>query len=253
MMRTQRSVELTERTDFALVHPRGERLPSRSVERPRRVLLIDDQPMVSEALAGYLATQPDLLVIGQVRLGVEALAAVTARRPDLVLLGIGDRADDLDLVSSLLERSPDLLVAVLSDDIDDPDPERVSEAVRRGIAAWVSKSESAERLLGILRDLQPGDCYLPPRLLGRAVRALLRASRAGLVSGPLAVLTPREREVLQHMVDGAGRDEIAGRLYLSPNTVRTHTQNVLAKLDVHSVVEAVAVGLRCGLRPAAGG
>ena len=98
-------------------------------------------------------------------------------------------------------------------------------------------------------NLRPGDCYLPPRLLGRAVLALVRALQPPMESGPPGALTPREREVLQCMVDGGGRELIASPLCLSPNTIRTHAQNVLGKLGVHSVVEAVAVGMRCGMRP----
>jgi DNA-binding NarL/FixJ family response regulator len=214
---------------------------------PRRILLIDDQPMLTEALAEFLADDPRLSVVGQARSGGEALAAVHSRNPDLVVLDaeLGS-GEGLELLPRLLDLRPELLVAMLT---ETESVDVVVEALRLGVSAWVPKSEPVERLLEVLVDLRPGDCYVPPRLLGRAVLALVRALQPPAESGPLAGLTPREREVLQCMVDGAGRDLIAGRLCLSPNTIRTHTQNVLGKLGVHSVVEAVAVGLRCGMRP----
>lgn len=217
-------------------------------QRLRRVLVVDDQPLFREALAGYLAGTPDFEVVAQTAPRADLLAAARSR-PELVLVGVNGRTGaGMELVHRLLERHPDLVVAVLSDGDSRLDDARVvTDAVRGGVAAWVPKAEPAKRLLAILRELRPGDCYLPPALLGRMVRAA--APGRAEAHGALAALTPREREVLQHMVDGAGREEIANRLYLSPNTVRTHTQNVLAKLAVHSVVEAVSVALREGLRP----
>ena len=209
----------------------------------RRILLVDDQPLFAEALATVLADQPDLKVVGYARTCGEALAGLNTWHPDLLLLDVEiSTCEGLDLVSRLLDCVPSVLVAVLT---ETEEIEVVVEALRRGIAAWIPKSEPVSHLLGVIRGLKPGDCYLPPRLLGHAVRALVTTGQ----DGPLAILTPREHEVLQCMVDGSGRDEVAARLYLSPNTVRTHTQNVLAKLGVHSVVEAVALGMRCGLRP----
>lgn len=218
--------------------------------RLRRVLVVDDQPLFREALAGYLASTPDFEAVAHSAPGPDLLRRAGSGA-ELVLVGVNGRTGaGMELVHQLLEQQPDLVVAVLSDGDSRLDDARVvTDAVRGGISAWVPKAEPARRLLGILRELRPGDCYLPPPLLGRVVRAS-RASRAR-GAGALAALTPREREVLQQMVDGADREEIATRLFLSPNTVRTHTQNVLAKLDVHSVVEAVAVAMREGLRPSA--
>ena len=91
-----------------------------------------------------------------------------------------------------------------------------------------------------------GEAWLSPELLGRVLTDL--TSRATGQHNPLTVLTARESEVLQCMVDGLGRPEIAVRLGLSANTVRTHTQNLIAKLGAHSTLESVALALRHGLR-----
>ncbi len=223
--------------------------PSAAPLVARRVLLVDDQQIFTEALAALLDDQDDLQVVGQARTAGEALAVVNVWRPDIVVLSATTAVDDrLELVSRLLDQQPGLLVAVLA---ESESVDLVVDALRRGASAWVPKYEQAELLLSVLRSLRPGECYLPPRLLGRAIQALAQALRPIPEQGPLTALTPREREVLQCMVDGSDRAVIASRLCLSPNTIRTHTQNVLGKLGVHSVVEAVALGMQHGLRPSA--
>jgi DNA-binding NarL/FixJ family response regulator len=232
------------------VQPEGSDRAARQPGR-RRVLLVDDQSMFTEALAAALAEQADVEVVGEARTGGEAQAAVRARHPDLVLLEV-ELADGsgFDLITGLREANPDLLVAVLTQsDV----AEAVAEALRRGVAAWLSKAEPVEHLLAVVRGLRPGDCYVPAAVLAGAVKVLVGTPAPDDVSGPLATLTPREQDVMQCMVDGLSRDEIGARLHVSPNTVRTHTQHVLAKLDAHSVVEAVAIGMRAGLRPTAAG
>ena len=95
--------------------------------------------------------------------------------------------------------------------------------------------------------MKPVELEGTPDLFGRVLTDLV-AEPAAPPPDPLASLTMREHEVLQCLVDGLGRAEIAARLHVSANTVRTHTQNLLAKLGVHSTLESVAVALRYGLR-----
>jgi DNA-binding NarL/FixJ family response regulator len=122
----------------------------------------------------------------------------------------------------------------------------VVAALRCGVRAWLPKTVEPAQLAGAIRGVHRGEAWLPPDLLGRVLTALMTPDPEP--ADPLAVLTRREREVLQCMVDGMGRAQIAQRLHLSTNTVRTHTQNMLAKLGVHSTLESVALALRHGLR-----
>jgi DNA-binding NarL/FixJ family response regulator len=107
---------------------------------------------------------------------------------------------------------------------------------------------AAEYVVRVVRGVHAGEAWLAPDLLGRVLDEL--ATPATSFRGPLARLTVRERQVLQCMVDGLTRTEIADQLNLSPNTVRTHTQNVIVKLDTHSALQAMALALRHGLRAA---
>ena len=129
--------------------------------------------------------------------------------------------------------------------------EDVLTALTRGARAWLPKTIDSDRLVRVVRGVYRGEAWLSPDLLGRVLSEL--TSRASEQHNPLTVLTARESEVLQCMVDGLSRPEIALRLGLSANTVRTHTQNLIAKLGVHSTLESVALALRHGLRSSGSG
>ncbi len=122
------------------------------------------------------------------------------------------------------------------------EPSRIVSAIEAGARAWVRKDESVEHLLRVLRGVAHGETWLPPAETGN-VLALLLDQRDRRKDGErmLALLTPRERQVLACVADGASRNQVAERLNLTANTVRTHLQNTMAKLGVHSTLEAVAL------------
>jgi DNA-binding NarL/FixJ family response regulator len=125
---------------------------------------------------------------------------------------------------------------------DSSEPERIVAALRAGASAWVRKDESLEHLLRVVRGVARGETWLPTAETGTVLRMLMRTqTRQQEDDTLLAALTPREREVLSCLAEGAGRNDVAKQLYLSANTVRTHLQNLMAKLGVHSTLEAVAM------------
>ena len=131
-------------------------------------------------------------------------------------------------------------------------PARIVQAIRAGAAAWVGKDESVEHLLRVIRGVARGETWLPPAEAGNVLRLLLlQQERHSEVERLLAALTPRERTVLACFAAADGRrDVVAERLYVSVNTVRTHMQNIMAKLGVHSALEVMALTRdRAGRRP----
>ncbi|MER5640171.1 response regulator transcription factor [Kitasatospora sp. NPDC002227] len=128
----------------------------------------------------------------------------------------------------------------------------VTTAVRAGVRGWVPKDSTLQHLLVVIRGVLRGETWLPPPLLTRVVDELI-AQRSAQDEGAerLATLTAREREVLGCLCAGLSRPEIGRRLFLSTNTVRTHVQNLMLKLDVHSAVAAVALANRVGPPPPA--
>ncbi|MBX6769931.1 MAG: response regulator transcription factor [Actinomadura rubrobrunea] len=215
--------------------------------RPIRVLIVDDHALFAEALAARLRREPDLVVLPVARDGRRALALTATERPHVLVLDLALGAENgLDVLDRVRERHPDVRVVVLSatDEVD-----AIVQAVRRGAVGYLAKTESAELVARVVRGAARRGGWLPPDVLGDVLRRLLDGGAERDGARLPADLTPREREVLQCMVDGLNRAQIAERLGLSANTVRTHTQNLLAKLDVHSVLEAITLAMRAGMRP----
>ena len=210
------------------------------------VLIIDDHQGFADTLASLL-TQRGWGPVTAVSSGDEALVAMERRRPDIITVGlVMSEGDGFDVVRRLRSRYDDLAIVVLT---ASNDSEQAVRCIRAGAAAFVPKMAPSEDLLAALDAVMGGGAWLPPELLGPILQGLLKPPPTNEWELRLAALTARERQILELMVDGLDRPEIARRLVVSLNTVRTHTRNTLAKLGVHSSLEAVSVALRAGLRP----
>jgi DNA-binding NarL/FixJ family response regulator len=206
-----------------------------------KVLIVDQERTFAEALAARLDGEEDIKVVGAVQVKTPSHRLSGGRPVDVVVLDsdlAGGTANRL--CAELVSRAGLVHVIALS---SSSEPERIVNAVRAGAAAWVRKDESLEHLLRTIRGVTRGETWLPPSELGNVVRLLLRErDRHRQNEKMLAALTPRERAVLACLAEGAGRrDAVAEQLHLSVNTVRTHLQNLMAKLGVHSALEAVAI------------
>lgn len=162
---------------------------------------------------------------------------LAGQRVDVMLLD-ADLPGGGELLRADSFGSEPLCVIMLSGSAE---PERILAAVRAGAAGWVRKDESIKHLLRVVSGVTRGETWVPPSELSRVFRLLFEQQNQNAADDKLAVLTAREREVLAHLADGAGRKEVAERLHLSPNTVRSHMQSLMRKLGVHSALEAVAL------------
>ncbi|MBQ0866571.1 response regulator transcription factor [Streptomyces smyrnaeus] len=154
----------------------------------------------------------------------------------------------LPLVARVRADYPTVRTVVLA---ERDDPRHAAAALQAGAGGWVAKDCSLSRLLQVIRGVLKDETHLPPALLTGVLKELTASRKHRTESERLVEsLTPREREVLRCMVAGLGRKAVAERLYLSPHTVRTHMQNVLGKLGVHSTLQAVALARRAGVGPA---
>jgi DNA-binding NarL/FixJ family response regulator len=211
------------------------------------ILIIDQQRTFADALAVRLEAEQDVQVVIAVHRQSPVPSPIVGRHADVILLD-GDLPDNaaVNLCAELRSRPEPPRVVMLSRGAE---PERIADSVRAGAAAWVRKSESLDHLLHVIQGVIAGETWLPPAELGAVLRLLLASREQQCESDRLlSALTPREREVLACLADGAGRCDIAERLQLSTNTVRTHLQNLMAKLGVHSVLEAAALA-RSALTP----
>jgi DNA-binding NarL/FixJ family response regulator len=212
--------------------------------KPISVLVGDDHAVFADALQARLAREIDLGPVTVAYGARDAVQQAATEQPAVVILDVvlGD-GSGLDLIEEIHKVSPESKVMMLTAMAAVED---VVTALTRGARAWLPKTIDSDRLIRVVRGVYRGEAWLAPELLGRVLTDL--TSRTTGQPNLLEVLTSREREVLQCMVDGLSRSQIAVRLGLSANTVRTHTQNLIAKLGVHSALEAVAVALRHGLR-----
>jgi DNA-binding NarL/FixJ family response regulator len=210
------------------------------------VLIVDDHELFAEAVRSLLAREPDLGPVWIARTVPEARTLLGRYQPAVVVLDLllGD-GSGLQVADYVREHSAGSRMLMLTG-FTSPDP--AVAALQRGVLGWLPKTVDSDRLVTAIRGVARGEAWLPPDLLGNVLPRLV--AQAGTAPpDQLAALTPREGEVLQCMVDGLSRGEIASRLYLSDNTVRTHTQNLLAKLGVHSTLESVALAMRLGMVP----
>jgi NarL family two-component system response regulator LiaR len=218
---------------------------------PIRLLLADDHLMITEALASRLAAATDIWVAGRCAATDPNLPAIiTGVRPDVIAI---ETEPFGATIGATLERiaavRPEAKIVVLS---ADRNVAHAVAAARAGAVAWVAKEQDAAEFESVLRGVVRGCSWFPPDMLGEILRELRSDARRAQGGDPLQGLSSREREVLQAMMTGRQGKQIASELRISADTVRTHTQNIYAKLDVHSRLEAVTVARSAGLRPREG-
>jgi DNA-binding NarL/FixJ family response regulator len=210
------------------------------------VLVVDDHAIFADALQARLLREPDLYPVLVAYGAADARDKITRTRPAVVVLDLllSGGESGLEVAGSVRETSPQTKIIILTavESVAD-----VVTGLMRGVRAWLPKTIEVEHLVRVIRGVHAGEAWLAPRLLGRVLTDLV----ADASPDPLDGLTTRERQVLQCMVDGLTRAESAKRLHVSVNTVRTHTQNIIAKLGAHSTLESVALALRKGLRASA--
>jgi DNA-binding NarL/FixJ family response regulator len=213
-----------------------------------RVLVVDDQAMVRAGLRLILDGQADIEVVGEAADGEEAQVAVRRDHPDLVLMDIRmPRLDGIAATRKLLEHDPAVRVMVVTTfDAD----QYVFEALRAGASGFILKDSSPEQLVAAVRLIAAGDALLAPARTRRLIETQVRP-KPTVDSSLIGTLTDREREVLVLMARGLDNGQIAGELFISDATVRTHVGHVLSKLNSRSRVQAVVVAYESGLvRPA---
>jgi DNA-binding NarL/FixJ family response regulator len=208
---------------------------------PISVLAVDDHQVFADALQARLSIENDLDPVSVAYSVTEASSRLSRTPVDVAILDymLGD-GTGTDLAEHLRQLSPRTRVVILT---AARSVEAVVDGLAAGVRAWLPKTVDTTHLVRVIRGVHAGEMWLDPALLGEVMPALLERA---LTPAPdlLAVLTVREREVLDCMIEGLSRAEIGARLGVSGNTVRTHTQNLIGKLGVHSSLEAVTLALR---------
>jgi DNA-binding NarL/FixJ family response regulator len=210
-----------------------------------RVVVADDQGMVRSGFTVLLNAQPDIEVIGEAVNGREAITQAADLRPDVILMDV--RMPVLDGLQATREIStlpdPPKILVLTTFDLDD----YVYEALRSGASGFLLKDASANELADAVRLVAAGDAMLAP---GVTRRLIAEFARMGAPRGPnrrLEGLTERESEVLALVARGLSNAEIAERLFVAEQTVKTHVSRILMKLGLRDRTQAVVLAYETGL------
>ncbi|MER6158626.1 response regulator transcription factor [Streptomyces sp. NPDC001868] len=221
-----------------------------------RILIAEDQALLSGSFRVLIDSEPDLITVGEAATGAQAVAMARTEHPDLVLMDI--RMPELDGIEATRRicASPltaDVRVLILTMfDLDD----YVFAALRAGASGFLLKDTPPPDLLNAIRVITGGDALLAPSVTRRLITEFCRRpTEPGSGSGPSpsgpAGVTDREREVLLLIANGLSNTEISTRLHLSPGTVKTHIGRLLTKLDARDRAQLVITAYESGLvRPA---
>lgn len=203
------------------------------------VFLVDDHTVLRQGLHVILDEVEDMEVVGEAGTGAEALARIPEVDPDVVLLDINlPDMSGVEVTRALKARGVRGHVVILT--VSDRRQDLV-DAIRAGARGYLLKYASADEVIHAIRQVMLGGAVLPPDL---TLQALTETPGP---SSPLDALTEREVEVLRLIAQGLGNKEIAARLLLSENTVKTHVRNILSKLNARSRAEAAAYAVKMGL------
>ena len=215
-----------------------------------RLLLADDHALFREGLAGIIAGQPDLEVVGEASDGLEAVIKAETLHPDLVLMDVQMPAlGGIEATRQIKEKLPDVIVVMLTVRDDD---EKLLDALKSGAQGYLLKDIRSKEMLAMLRGALQGEAALSPRLAGRVLKEFQRVSARASTQDAAddeerVELTRRELETLGLAARGASDQEIAEELDISIHTVKSHMRNILSKLHVKSRREAARLARQKGL------
>ena len=218
-------------------------------EREVSMLVADDHALFREAVRAALSVEPELEIVAEARNGRETIAEALRTRPQVALID-ATLHDAIRATALIVQQLPDCRVIVLSDTEDE---KILMAAVEAGATGFLTKASPLTTLVDSVKRVDAGETLIPSGMLGALLARLVnRRHQQGDAVRMMVRLTPREKEVLGLLAEGADNSAIARALVMSPQTARTHIQNILGKLGVHSRLEAAAFVVRNGLQDLVG-
>jgi two-component system, NarL family, response regulator NreC len=221
-----------------------------------RLLLVDDHEVVRTGLRSFLESQEGMQVVAEAGSGVEAIAHALRECPDVVVMDITmPGMDGLEATRRLKQTCPQVNVLALT---VHEDKQYLFEMMAAGASGYLTKQSAAEDLVAAIHAVAGGNVYLQPslarwlledyrRLLSQAVSPVNQSIAAPLAAKDLAVLSKRERQVLELVADGSTNVQIGEKLGISPKTVARHRERIMNKLNLHSSTALVKFAIRTGL------
>jgi DNA-binding NarL/FixJ family response regulator len=209
------------------------------------VLIADDQALVREGLRMLLEAEPDITVAGEAGNGSEAIAAARRLDPDVVLMDV--RMPDMDGIEATAQLvragSRARILMLTTFDLD----KYVYQAMRAGASGFLLKDASHDQLATAIRTVSAGQALLAPPITRRLVEDFCRGPAPDGAAAETAQLSQRELDVVRQVAQGLSNAEIAGQLYLSDSTVKSHIARILAKLGLRDRVQIVVFAYETGI------
>ncbi len=213
-------------------------------DRPIKVMLVDDQPLLVSGFAMILSTEDDIEVVGQAKNGREAVDAVPQLRPDVVLMDVQMPVLDGIEATRLIADSTQVIILTTFDRDD-----YLFDALSAGASGFLLKNADADDLVDAVRAVAHGHALLAPEVTSRVIARMTEGGGGGVARHAEALdrLTAREKEVLEQVARGLSNAEIAQEMFVGEATVKTHVSNVLSKLHLRDRVQAVVFAYEAGL------
>ncbi len=209
-----------------------------------RVLVVDDHPLMREALRMAIEDEPDMQIVGEAANGVEAVQQALALHPDVTVMDLFlPKKSGLEAIAEIGAANPHARILVLTSSVDE---NMVHAAIQAGVLGYLLKDTKRVELLRAIREVGQDNAYLSPDVAVKLANGVRRRSKP---SAPPLVepLTEREQEVLKWVGQGESNREIARKLSLTEGTVRTHVHNILGKLGLTNRNQAILFAVREGL------
>ncbi|MET9631189.1 response regulator transcription factor [Lentzea sp. NPDC006480] len=207
------------------------------------VFVVDDQAMVRESFVALLDAQPGIEVVGSAGDGAEAVRGIENLNPDVVLMDVRMPTMDGLEATRRLRDHPCRVIVLTTFHLD----EYVYEALRGGASGYLLKDAPAAELIHAVHVVAAGEALLSPAVTKRLIAEFARHAPPPVRPAALESFTGRETEILRHLARGLSNLEIADRLGLSEQTVKTHVSRVLAKLGARDRAQAIVISYESGL------
>lgn len=210
-----------------------------------RLLIADDHTMMREGLKGIIEKEVGMTVIGEADDGNKTMILAHKLGPHVVVMDVAmPDLNGIEATRRIVKENPNIKVVALSGHVNQ---HFVREMFAAGASAYILKQNAGEELIRAIRDVMRGKKYLCSGVARGVVDAYVELSQPMSKTPAFAVLTAREREVLQMIAEGKSTKEISGEMGVSVKTVETHRRNIMEKIDMHSVAELTKYAIREGI------